>query len=128
MRAYGLALLPYFPLAGGFLTGKYKRAQPIPQGVRLNTAKHLADRYVTDANWEIVERLEKFCAQRNRTLLELAIGWLAAQPLIPSVIAGATKPEQVEQNVRAVEWTLSPDEIAEVDRLAAPSPRVEEVF
>jgi aryl-alcohol dehydrogenase-like predicted oxidoreductase len=128
MRAYGLALLPYFPLAGGFLTGKYKRGQPMPQGVRLNTAKHLADRYVTDANWEIVERLEKFCADRNRTLLELAIAWLAAQPLIPSVIAGATKPEQVEQNVRAVEWTLSADELAEVDRLASPSPKVEEVF
>ncbi|MGC1186927.1 MAG: aldo/keto reductase [Candidatus Acidiferrales bacterium] len=127
IRAYGLALLPYFPLAGGFLTGKYKRGQPMPQGARLNTAKHLTDRYVTDSNWEIVERLEKFCAQRGRTLLDLAVAWLAAQPEIPSGIAGATKPEQVEQNVRAVEWALSAEELAEVDRLAAPSPRVEEV-
>ncbi|MGB6545710.1 MAG: aldo/keto reductase [Candidatus Acidiferrales bacterium] len=127
IRAYGLALLPYFPLAGGFLTGKYKRGQPMPHGARLNTAKHLTDRYVTDANWEIVERLEKFCAQRGRTLLDLAIAWLAAQPEIPSVIAGATKPEQVEQNVRAVEWALSAEELAEVDRLAAPSPRVDGV-
>jgi aryl-alcohol dehydrogenase-like predicted oxidoreductase len=126
IRAYGLGLLPYFPLAGGFLTGKYKRGQPMPTGARLNSAKHLADRYVTDANWEIVERLEKFCAQRNRTLLDLAIAWLAAQPGVPSVIAGATKPEQVEQNVRALEWQLSAADLAEVDRLAAPSPRVEE--
>jgi aryl-alcohol dehydrogenase-like predicted oxidoreductase len=127
IRAYGLGLLPYFPLAGGFLSGKYKRGQPIPAGVRLNSAKQLAERYVTDANWEIVARLEKFCAQRNHTLLDLAIAWLVAQPEIPSVIAGATKPEQVEQNVRAVEWQLSADDLAEVDRLAAPSPRVEEV-
>jgi aryl-alcohol dehydrogenase-like predicted oxidoreductase len=127
MRAYGLGLLPYFPLAGGFLTGKYKRGQPMPQGARLNTAKHLADRYITDSNWEIVERLEKFCAQRNHALLDLAIAWLAAQPLVASVIAGATKPEQVEQNVRAAQWILSPEDLAEVDRLAAPSPKVEEV-
>jgi aryl-alcohol dehydrogenase-like predicted oxidoreductase len=99
----------------------------MPQGARLNTAKHLSDRYITDSNWEIVERLEKFCAQRNHTLLDLAIAWLAAQPPVSSVIAGATKPEQVEQNVRAAEWILSADELAEVDRLAAPSPRVEEV-
>jgi aryl-alcohol dehydrogenase-like predicted oxidoreductase len=127
MRAYGLGLLPYFPLAGGFLTGKYKRGQPMPQGARLNTAKHLADRYITESNWEIVERLEKFCAQRNHTLLDLAIAWLAAQPLVASVIAGATKPEQVEQNVRAAQWILSPEDLAEVDRLAAPSPKVEEI-
>jgi aryl-alcohol dehydrogenase-like predicted oxidoreductase len=126
-RAYGLGLLPYFPLAGGFLTGKYKRGQPMPQGARLNTAKHLSDRYITDANWEIVERLEKFCAPRGHTLLDLAIAWLAAQQPVSSVIAGATKPEQVEQNVRAAEWILSADELAEVDRLAAPSPRVEDV-
>jgi aryl-alcohol dehydrogenase-like predicted oxidoreductase len=127
MLKYDLGLLPYFPLAGGFLTGKYQRGQPMPQGARLNTAKHLSDRYITDSNWEIVERLEKFCAQRNHTLLDLAIAWLAAQPPVSSVIAGATKPEQVEQNVRAAEWILSADELAEVDRLAAPSPRVEEV-
>ena len=126
-RAYGLGLLPYFPLAGGFLTGKYKRGQPMPQGARLNTAKHLSDRYITDANWEIVERLEKFCAPRGHNLLELAIAWLAAQSPVSSVIAGATKPEQVEQNVRAAEWVLSADELAEVDRVAAPSPRVEDV-
>jgi aryl-alcohol dehydrogenase-like predicted oxidoreductase len=120
-QAYGLGVLPYFPLAGGFLTGKYKRGQPMPAGARLNTAKHLADRYITDANWAIVESLENFCAQRGRTLLDLAIAWLAARPQISSVIAGATKPEQVEQNVRAAEWTLSAEELAEVDRIS-PAP------
>ena len=120
-QAYGLGVLPYFPLAGGFLTGKYKRGQPMPAGARLNSAKHLADRYITDANWTIVESLEKFCAQRGRTLLDLAIAWLAARPQISSVIAGATKPEQVEQNVRAAEWTLSAEELAEVDRIS-PAP------
>ena len=120
-QAYGLGVLPYFPLAGGFLTGKYKRGQPMPAGARLNTAKRLADRYITDANWAIVESLENFCAQRGRTLLDLAIAWLAARPQISSVIAGATKPEQVEQNVRAAEWTLSAEELAEVDRIS-PAP------
>jgi aryl-alcohol dehydrogenase-like predicted oxidoreductase len=119
-RAYGLGVLPYFPLAGGFLTGKYKRGQPMPAGARLNTAKHLADRYITDGNWAIVESLENLCAQRGRTLLELAIAWLAARPQISSVIAGATKPEQVEQNVRAAEWTLTAEELAEVDRISPP--------
>jgi len=127
IRAHNLALLPYFPLAGGFLSGKYKRGQPMPQGARLNTAKHLAERYVTDANWEIIERLEEFASVRGHTLLDLAIAWLAAQPEVPSVISGATKPEQVEQNVRAAEWILTAGELAEVDGLAAPSPRVEEI-
>ena len=122
-KAYGLGVLPYFPLAGGFLTGKYKRGQPMPAGARLNTAKHLADRYVTDANWAIVEGLEKFAAQRGHTLLDLAVAWLAARPQISSVIAGATKPEQVEQNVRAAEWSLSAEELAEIDRVS-PAPAV----
>jgi aryl-alcohol dehydrogenase-like predicted oxidoreductase len=99
----------------------------MPQGARLNTAKHLAERYVTDANWEIIERLEEFASVRGHTLLDLAIAWLAAQPEVPSVISGATKPEQVEQNVRAAEWILTAGELAEVDGLAAPSPRVEEI-
>jgi aryl-alcohol dehydrogenase-like predicted oxidoreductase len=126
IRAYGLALLPYFPLAGGFLSGKYKRGAPLPPNVRLSNAKHLAQRYVTETNWDIIERLENFCAERGRSLLDLAIAWLAAQPEVPSVIAGATNPEQAEQNARAAEWILTAEELAEVDRLAAPSPRLDE--
>jgi aryl-alcohol dehydrogenase-like predicted oxidoreductase len=77
----------------------------------------LADRYLTPANWTIVERLEDFCARRGHGLLELAFSWLAARRPVASVIAGATKPEQVEQNVRAASWALTPDDLAEIDRL-----------
>ncbi|HVY41648.1 MAG TPA: aldo/keto reductase [Hyphomicrobiaceae bacterium] len=114
---YGMGLLPYFPLASGLLTGKYKRNAPMPQGARLTNTQRLADRYVTDANWPIVEQLEAFCAKRGRTLLELAFSWLVAQPYVSSVIAGATRPEQLEANVKAVDWALTPEELAEVDRI-----------
>ena len=117
MERHGLGLLPYFPLASGLLTGKYKRNASMPAGARLTGTKRLADRYLTEANWAIVERLEDFCARRGRTLLELAFSWLAARPTVASVIAGATQPEQVEANVRAVEWNLSPEDLAEIDRL-----------
>jgi aryl-alcohol dehydrogenase-like predicted oxidoreductase len=117
MDAYGLGLLPYFPLASGLLSGKYKRNTPMPEGARLTATQRLADRYLTDPNWQIVERLEEFCAQRGRSLLELAFSWLTARPPVCSVIAGATRSEQVEQNVAAVEWVLTPDDMAEIDRL-----------
>lgn len=113
---HGLGLLPYYPLANGLLTGKYKRNAPAPQGSRLAGAG-MAGRYLNEANWTIVEKLEKFCAARGKTLLELAFGWLLAHDFVPSVIAGATKPEQLEQNVAAAGWRLTPDEKAEVDRL-----------
>jgi aryl-alcohol dehydrogenase-like predicted oxidoreductase len=119
MHQFNLGLLPYFPLASGLLTGKYRRNAPTPERTRFATLKGLADRYLTDANWQIVEKLEKFCAERRRSLLELAFSWLLARPLVASVIAGATKPEQVEQNVTAAGWALTPEEIAEVDRLTA---------
>jgi aryl-alcohol dehydrogenase-like predicted oxidoreductase len=117
MQVYGLGLLPFYPLAGGFLTGKYKRNAPMPQGARLTNTKATADRYLTDENWSIVERLESFSANRGHSLLELAFSWMAARPAVSSVIAGATKPEQVEQNVRAADWKLTPEDLAEIDRL-----------
>jgi aryl-alcohol dehydrogenase-like predicted oxidoreductase len=118
MQACGAGLLPYFPLAGGFLTGKYRRGAPLPVGARLTLRKNLADRFLTDANWGVVERLEAFCAKRGHTLVELAFSWLACRPFVASVIAGATKPEQVEQNVKAAAWTLSADELSEIDQLS----------
>jgi aryl-alcohol dehydrogenase-like predicted oxidoreductase len=121
IRAYRLGLLPFFPLASGLLTGKYRRNAPMPPGARLATTQRLADRYMTDANWEKVERLGAFAERHGRSLLDLAFSWLAAKPYVASVIAGATKPEQLEQNVRAVEWALSPEELAEVDRFTASS-------
>jgi aryl-alcohol dehydrogenase-like predicted oxidoreductase len=117
MEACGLSLVPYYPLAGGLLSGKYGRDAPRPEGARLSYLKPQADRFLTDANWQKVERLEAFCAARGHSLIELAFGWLAAHPIVASVIAGATRPEQVEQNVAACTWVLTPEEMAEVDRL-----------
>lgn len=117
LAQYGMGLLPYFPLASGLLTGKYSRGSDVPAGTRMALMKRLADRYMTDANWEIVGRLETFCAARGHTLLELAFSWLTANPQLSSVIAGATKPEQVEANVKATGWKLTPEEMAEIDTL-----------
>jgi aryl-alcohol dehydrogenase-like predicted oxidoreductase len=116
LKRDGLGLLPYFPLASGMLTGKYKRGQPGPKGARLSTPG-LSGRYMNDANWAIVEKLEAFCAQRGKTILELAFAWLLAHDYVPSVIAGATSPGQVEQNVHCASWKLTAAEKEEVDRL-----------
>lgn len=119
IAAHGLGLLPYYPLANGLLTGKYKRNAPAPAGARLAMAGGMSDRYLTEANWATVAKLEEFCAGRGKTLLHLAFAWLLAHDLVPSVIAGATKPEQVEQNVAAAGWVLTAQEKEEVDRLTA---------
>jgi aryl-alcohol dehydrogenase-like predicted oxidoreductase len=117
MQACGLGLLPYFPLGGGLLTGKYKRTAPAPAGARLSSASGLAQRYLTERNWSIVERLEEFCARRGCGLIEVAFSWLLSRPTLASVIAGATRPEQVEQNVKAAAAALTADDLAEIDRL-----------
>ena len=119
MRGYGLGLLPYFPLASGLLSGKYKRGAPVPKGLRFDTMPQLAGRFLTDANWAIVEQLEAFARARGRSTLELAFSWLAARPTVASVIAGVTQPEQVAQNVAAAGWSLTADELAEIDRITA---------
>jgi len=117
--AYGLGLIPFAPLANGLLTGKYKRDRPLPKGARLSYMPRAGGRYLTDDNWTLVERLEGFAAERGHTLLELALGWLLHRPAVASVIAGATRPEQVEQNVRAAGWTLTAEDMQEIDRLTA---------
>jgi len=117
MTEYGLGLLPFFPLASGLLTGKYKHDGPKPEGARLSYMQNLADRYMTDDNWRIVGRLTDFAAASGHTLLELAFSWLAARPMVASVIAGATKPEQVEQNVKATDWALTPEDMAAIDKI-----------
>jgi len=116
IAAEKLALLPYFPLASGMLTGKYRLGRPLPQGTRLSNARY-SDRFLNDENLRIVEQLERFCAARGRTLLQLAFAWLLAKPAVAGVIAGATTPEQLLQNANAVGWELGPEEIAEVDRI-----------
>jgi aryl-alcohol dehydrogenase-like predicted oxidoreductase len=117
LEAYGLGLLPYFPLACGLLTGKYKRNATMPEGTRLTSMKKFAERYLTAENWSVTERLDVFCAARGRSLLELAFSWLAARPAISSIIAGASNPVQVEHNARSVGWALAPEDMAEIDRL-----------
>ncbi|MFL5030167.1 MAG: aldo/keto reductase [Xanthobacteraceae bacterium] len=116
MEAQGLALLPYFPLASGLLSGKYRR-DAMPDGARLTYSARHADRFVNARNFTVVEKLEQFCRARGRTLLELAFAWLLANPIVASVIAGASTPEQVDANVHALGWTLSADDLAEVDRI-----------
>jgi aryl-alcohol dehydrogenase-like predicted oxidoreductase len=123
---YGLGVLPYYPLAGGFLAGRYRPGQEIPADSRLGQAVHwypgteshiaLAKHVVNDANFARLAVLEQFAQARGRRVSELALAWLASRPQVPSVIAGATTPEQVEANIRAVEWRLTPDELADLDR------------
>jgi aryl-alcohol dehydrogenase-like predicted oxidoreductase len=115
MQRYGLGLLPFFPLASGLLTGKHKRGAAAA-GSRLAT-EQFSGRFMTDANFDIVEKLEAFVRARSRTMTELAFSWLAARPMVASVIAGATKPEQIEANVKAAGWKLTPEELAEIDKL-----------
>jgi aryl-alcohol dehydrogenase-like predicted oxidoreductase len=115
-QAYNLGLLPFFPLANGLLTGKYKDGQ-IPDGTRLAKVDYLRDRYVNARNLDIVKALENFAHQRGHSLLELAFSWLAAQPQVSSVIAGATSVEQIEQNVKAIGWKLSADDLAEIGKI-----------
>ena len=116
-KAFGLSILPYFPLASGMLTGKYKRGAALPPGSRLlKNARH-AQRFASERNWRVVGELGAFAASRDHTLLELALGWLLRDSVVASVIAGATTPAQVEQNVRAAGWTLSPEDLAEIDRI-----------
>jgi aryl-alcohol dehydrogenase-like predicted oxidoreductase len=121
LQAYDMGLLPFFPLASGLLTGKYKRNAAMPAGTRLANTQRLADRFLTEANWQIAERLGDFAATRGHSLLELAFSWLACRPQVASVIAGATRPEQIEQNVKAADWVLTPAEMAEIDRLTKPA-------
>ena len=117
-NAYGLSVLPFFPLASGFLTGKYRQGQDLPAGTRLANAGPMAARVLTDKNYEMLNKLEAFAEARGKTMLDLAIGWLGSLSHVGSVIAGATKPEQIAQNVAAGNWRLTQEEIAEVDAIS----------
>jgi aryl-alcohol dehydrogenase-like predicted oxidoreductase len=118
-KAHGLGILPYFPLASGLLTGKYRRGVAPPPGTRLAKNPRHAQEFINERNWRIVGELEGFAASRGRSLVELAVSWLLHDPVVASVIAGATTPEQVEQNVGAAGWALSAEDLAEIDRITA---------
>lgn len=112
-NAYNVGILPYFPLAGGFLTGKYKRGESAPAGSRGENSPYV-QKYMTDANYTIVETLTSWAEERGHTMAELAHAWLLGQPQISSVISGATKLSQVQSNAKAADWKLSAEEYAEV--------------
>jgi aryl-alcohol dehydrogenase-like predicted oxidoreductase len=117
---HGLAFLPYFPLASGLLTGKYERGAAPPEGTRLaSLPEERASRVLSDRNFARVDDLRAFAESRDHTLIELAFAWLAAQPALASIIAGASKPEQVAANVAAAGWTLGDDDLAEIDAVLA---------
>jgi len=116
--AYGMSVLPYFPLASGFLTGKYRHGEPPPQGTRLQMWGPRGEQVLSEQNFAVLEKLETFASSRDHSMLELTFGWLVSHPYIASVIAGATTPEQVEQNVgAATAWALSAEEMNEVNGL-----------
>ncbi|GHG41144.1 oxidoreductase [Sinomonas cellulolyticus] len=119
-EAYGLGVLPYFPLANGLLTGKYSRGTA-PEGSRLS---HTRTNLVHDADWDQLERFSAFAEERGLTELQVAFSWLAAQPSVASVIAGATKPEQIRENAEAASWDPSPEDLAELDEIFPRTPRI----
>jgi len=117
-QAYGIGVIPYSPLAGGFLTGKYRQGEEPPPDGRLSGPNPAFRRVFTEANWEKLAKLEAFVAERGHTVGELAIAWLLAKPWISTVIAGARKIEQVSANVAAGEWKLTAEEVAEVEAIS----------
>ncbi|HID52733.1 MAG TPA: aldo/keto reductase [Anaerolineae bacterium] len=112
-RAHNVGFIPYFPLAGGFLTGKYKRGQGAPPGSRGETSSYVQN-YMTDANYTIVEQLTTWAEERGHTMAELALAWLLAQPQVCSVISGLTRPEHLQQNVKAADWELTAVDLEEI--------------
>lgn len=117
---FGMSIIPYFPLESGMLTGKYKRGQAAPEGARLAGAP-TSNRFMSETNFDVVEKLTAFAHERGIELLQIAIGGLLAQPRVCSVIAGATKPEQIAANVQAGEWHPSNEDKARIDELSTPA-------
>lgn len=115
-EAFGVGIIPYFPLAGGFLTGKYRRGQAPPPGSR-GEASAYVQQYFTERNFDVIERLEAFAKARGKSVAELAIAWLIARPQVASVIAGVTSVAQLQHNVKASEWELSPEEMQEIEQI-----------
>lgn len=115
-RAHGVGFVPYFPLAGGFLTGKYVRGRKPPPGSRGESHPYV-QQYMTDHRYDVLERLESWAGERERGMNELAQCWLLAQPQVCSVISGATRLDQVRDNAKAADWALTPAELAEVNEI-----------
>ena len=116
-EAYNVGVIPYFPLAGGFLTGKYQQGQPVPEGTRLAGNERAQQRTLTERNFAFLSRLESYAEERGHPIVELAIAWLLGKSIVSSVIAGATRPEQVTANAKAADWHLTPEEMEDVGRI-----------
>jgi aryl-alcohol dehydrogenase-like predicted oxidoreductase len=116
-QQYGIGIIPYSPLASGFLTGKYRQGETPPEGARLSGSDPRFQRMFNDANWSKLGKLESWAKEHNHTVGELAIAWLLAKPMVSTVIAGARKHEQVDANVAAGDWQLTPEEVTEVEAL-----------
>ncbi|WP_068876085.1 MULTISPECIES: aldo/keto reductase [unclassified Phenylobacterium] len=114
---FGLGFLPFFPLASGLLSGKYRRGEPPPAGTRLQAWGARGEAAMTDANFDRIEALESWARERGHTILELAFAWLLGHEVVSSVIAGATTPEQVQTNAATAAWRLTPEEVDEVSKL-----------
>lgn len=108
-----MGFIPYFPLAGGFLSGKYRRGQPAPAGSRGERSSYVQG-YITGGNYDRVERLAAWAEARGRGMQELAQAWLLAQPAVSSAISGATRVEHVRANARAADWALTAGEVEEI--------------
>ncbi len=119
MAKAGLVFIPYFPLASGLLTGKYRRNAPMPEGTRLVGKNRLSDVFWNDQNLQLVYKIADFCDAKKLNMLDVAFAWLLAKPIVVSVIAGAVKTEQIDANAKAAEFKLSAADVAELDRITA---------
>ncbi len=117
-QAYRLGVIPWGPLAGGFLTGKYRPGKKAPADGRLSRPSPLYENILTETNWNKLAKLEAFATEHNHTVGELALAWLLAKPWVSTVIAGARKVEQVSANVAAAEWKLTADEVTAVEDIS----------
>jgi aryl-alcohol dehydrogenase-like predicted oxidoreductase len=115
----GLAFLPYFPLANGLLTGKYRKGRPLPEGTRLHGGGRTSDQ-LSDQNLDRVEALIQFAESRGHTILDLAVAWLLSRPAVASVIAGATRTEQIQSNAPAASWQMTAEDLARIDTIIPP--------
>jgi len=115
-KYFGIGILPYFPLAGGFLTGKYQEGQPAPEGSRGESSEYVK-RYMTSERFAKLTLLITFAEEHDHTINELAHAWLLAQPMVSSVISGATKVEHIQANAAAGDWELTPEEVAEINEI-----------
>ena len=114
---YNIGILPFLPLANGFLTGKYRQGEVVPEGTRLAANAQAQQRVLTEKNFAMLSKLENFAEERGHPMVELAIAWLLRNSAVSSVIAGATKPEQVTANAKAADWHLTQEDMEEIGRL-----------